>query len=220
MLDADGARLAERRRPEPDVPDHVGLGGHGRASISARRPLGFVERAHRAPTPGPAGWRSRSLQSDFDPNLVRLFDKQAQGWVGAVRRRGGRAAVGVDQRPSRRVALQASLTQPVRLRRLHARPAARCVWRARWRSPRRRALPTTRSRSCACARTARTACRSPSIASTTRRHDRRPAAGPGGLCRGGAGARLSAHAAAARRWAARATATSSRPACSTSMPAT
>ena len=36
----------------------------------------------RGPTPGPTGWRSRSLQSDFDPNLVRLFDKQAQGFVG------------------------------------------------------------------------------------------------------------------------------------------
>ena len=35
-------------------------------------------------SPGPAGSPCRSLQDDFDPNLVRLFDKYAQGSVGST----------------------------------------------------------------------------------------------------------------------------------------
>ena len=79
MLDADGCRLGERRRPEPAVPGHF-------------RVVGTVGRRHRQPgfffsgcasgiSPGPTGWPSRSLQDDFDPRLVRMFDKQAVGWT-------------------------------------------------------------------------------------------------------------------------------------------
>jgi hypothetical protein len=49
------------------------------------------------------------LQSDFDPNLVRLFDKQAQGWVGqSVVESGENLSVSVNA--SSTVALQGSMS--------------------------------------------------------------------------------------------------------------
>ena len=47
----------------------------------------------------------------FDPHLVRLFDKQGQGWVGqSVVEAGEQLSVSIDARST--VALQASLTSP------------------------------------------------------------------------------------------------------------
>ena len=90
-------RLDERRRPEPDVPDHVGVGGDG----AARHRHGGLRLLELAS--GTYAWTSRLaqqvLQSDFDPHLVRLFDKQAQGWVGQSVVEAGEQPVGVDQRP-------------------------------------------------------------------------------------------------------------------------
>ena len=75
MLDADGAGWTERHRPEPDVPDRcrprrwvvtLELGATGISASSSG-------------ASGTFAWTSRlaqqSLQDDFDPNLVRLFDK-------------------------------------------------------------------------------------------------------------------------------------------------
>jgi hypothetical protein len=60
-------------------------------------------------------WTTRfaqqSLQADFDPNLVRMFDKQAQGWVGWQEVAGGTdisATIGQGQGLAR----QANLTSP------------------------------------------------------------------------------------------------------------
>jgi hypothetical protein len=60
-------------------------------------------------------WTSRLaqqvLQSDFDPLLVRLFDKQGQGWVGhSVVEAGEQLSVSINAQST--VALQASLTSP------------------------------------------------------------------------------------------------------------
>jgi len=64
---------------------------------------------------GTYAWTSRLaqqvLQSDFDPNLVRLFDKQAQGWVGqSVLEAGEHLSVSINAQAT--VALQASMTSP------------------------------------------------------------------------------------------------------------
>jgi hypothetical protein len=64
---------------------------------------------------GTYAWTSRlaqqALQSDFDPQLVRLFDKQGQGWVGqSVVEAGERLSVSIDAQST--VAPQASLTSP------------------------------------------------------------------------------------------------------------
>ena len=51
------------------------------------------------------------LQSDFDPHLVRLFDKQGQGWVGqSVVEAGEQLSVSINAQST--VALQASMTSP------------------------------------------------------------------------------------------------------------
>ncbi len=64
---------------------------------------------------GTYAWTSRLaqqvLQSDFDPHLVRLFDKQGQGWVGqSVVEAGEQLSVSINAQST--VALQASLTSP------------------------------------------------------------------------------------------------------------
>jgi hypothetical protein len=64
---------------------------------------------------GTYAWTSRLaqqvLQSDFDPHLVRLFDKQGHGWVGqSVVEAGEQLSVSINAQST--VALQASLTSP------------------------------------------------------------------------------------------------------------
>ena len=64
---------------------------------------------------GTYAWTSRLaqqvLQSDFDPHLVRLFDKQGQGWVGqSVVEAGEQLSVSINAQST--VALQASMTSP------------------------------------------------------------------------------------------------------------
>ena len=64
---------------------------------------------------GTYAWTNRLaqqvLQSDFDPHLVRLFDKQGQGWVGqSVVEAGEQLSVSINAQST--VALQASLTSP------------------------------------------------------------------------------------------------------------
>ncbi|MPZ33583.1 MAG: DUF4114 domain-containing protein [Rhodospirillales bacterium] len=64
---------------------------------------------------GSFAWTPRfaqqSLQPDFDPTLVRMFDKQSQGWVGS---RDVASGEGISARigPSDGVAKQAGLTSP------------------------------------------------------------------------------------------------------------
>ena len=66
-------RLDERHRPEPAVPGHVGRRRDGGLEPRRRRP------AFTSVAAGTFAWTNRvaqqSMQSDFDPNLVRLFDK-------------------------------------------------------------------------------------------------------------------------------------------------
>ena len=108
----------------------------------------------------------QSLQSDFDPNLVRMFDKYAQGWVGqTVVAAGESVSVSVDGAAAQ--AIQGLLTSDfgfadfvndtaaVRV----ARPVAVAETGA---------APDDDDRHRArCARTARTTCGSPSTGSTT-----------------------------------------------------
>ena len=65
--------------------------------------------------PVPYTWTSRLaqqvLQSDFDPQLVRLFDKQGHGWVGqSVVEAGEQLSVSINAAST--VALQATMTSP------------------------------------------------------------------------------------------------------------
>ena len=129
------------------------------------------------PTPGPAGWRSRCCSPTSILNLVRLFDKQAQGWVGqSVVEAGEQLSVSINAQST--VALQASMTSPfdfadftsasgaVRVARAGGRRRdgrrGRRHGRDRARAPERRGQPVahllSRRRSC--------------------RHDRRPARRP------------------------------------------
>lgn len=79
----------------------IGLGAGG---------LGFGTAAS-----GAYAWTNRlaqqSLQSDFDANLVRLFDKQTQGWVGqSVVASGQDVSVSIDGAPAE--AVQGTLSTP------------------------------------------------------------------------------------------------------------
>jgi hypothetical protein len=53
----------------------------------------------------------QSLQPDFDPTLVRMFDKQAQGWIGSREVVSGEG-ISAQLGPSDGLAKQASLTSP------------------------------------------------------------------------------------------------------------
>ncbi len=108
----------------------------------------------------------QSLQADFDPALVRLFDKQGQGaevqrYVAA----GQALDVSIDGVDAQ--AIQAGLTSSVRLRRLHVERRRRARGAAGGDCGDTRAAPTTSRPWCACARTARICCRSLSTRSTT-----------------------------------------------------
>ena len=108
MLDARRQRLAERRRSEPDVPGDV---RRAPPSTSAWVAATWASaRPHRGPSPGPP-LAQQSLQADFDPNLVRLFDRQAQGSVGAVEVTAGEdVSVTVDGTSAQ--AIQGTLSAP------------------------------------------------------------------------------------------------------------
>ena len=108
----------------------------------------------------------QSLQPDFDPNLVILFDKQAQGTRGAgapVVRRGAR---GVDQRLVGRRRSRRSLSSPFGFADFLSGDGAVRVARPVAVAETADGAATTRPPSCGCARTARTTCRSPSTGST------------------------------------------------------
>ena len=74
-------RLDQRRRPEPLVPDACPTPPRRSASMIGPDAFGFFS----ARAPDSFAWTSQlaqqSLQPDFDPDLVTLFDKQAQGTV-------------------------------------------------------------------------------------------------------------------------------------------
>ena len=77
--------------------------------------LGTTAFSFSSAASGAYAWTNRLaqqvLQSDFDPNLVRLFDKQAQGWVGqSVVEAGEHLSVSINAHST--VALQASMTSP------------------------------------------------------------------------------------------------------------
>ena len=93
-------RLAERRRPEPDVPDHVGLAdqcGNRYRHVGLRLLEHGVRHLRLDQPAGTAGAAVRLRSPPGAP--VR----QAGAGLGrAIRRRGGRTSVGLDQRASRR----------------------------------------------------------------------------------------------------------------------
>jgi hypothetical protein len=77
--------------------------------------LGTAAFSFSSAASGAYAWTNRLaqqvLQSDFDPNLVRLFDKQAQGWVGqSVVEAGEHLSVSINAQST--AALQASMTSP------------------------------------------------------------------------------------------------------------
>ncbi len=101
MLDADGSGWTSGADQSLMFQTMSASAAHGARSTSATAALGLLERGVGAPTPGPAGWRSRCCSRTSILNLVRLFDKQAQGWVGPIRRRGGGTACRCRSTPSR-----------------------------------------------------------------------------------------------------------------------
>jgi hypothetical protein len=107
MLDVDGSgwdsganqSLMFQTMSRSDAAVHLGLGTGA---------LDFTSGAS-----GSFAWTMRlaqqSLQSDFDPNLVRMFDKYAHGWVGqTVVGAGESVSVSVDGASAR--AIQGLLT--------------------------------------------------------------------------------------------------------------
>ena len=120
-------RLDQRRRPDACCSQTM---SHAAAPMSA---------CMSAPTPsassarasGSFAWTSQlaeqSLQPDFDPALVILFDKQAQGGLAAGARVVGRRplAVSIDAAPA--AGDPGGPQQPVRLCRLPVGRAARCA---------------------------------------------------------------------------------------------
>ncbi len=159
------------------------------------------------------------LQPDFDPNLVRLFDKQAQGWVEqSVVAAGDDLAVSLNAKAMQ--AGQGTMTSSfgfadfmsdqgvVRV----ARPVAVAeTARPCRRHDRHRACPAER--------------RGQAVGELLqgrrlRWHDQGRAARAGRLRGPGGGARLTSSRQATRRSLVLATATMPRPACGTSMPAT
>ena len=113
-------------------------------------------------------WTTRmaeqSLQADFDPALVVMFDKQTQGSVAQAHVSAGQGlSISIDAASTQ--ALQAALSSPFGFADFSP-VTVRCGWRVRWRWRRRPAVTTTRPRSCGCARAGRTTCRSPSTGST------------------------------------------------------
>ena len=110
MLDADGSGLDERHRPEPDVPGHV-----ARSATVGARPrhhgVCLLECGVRRLSPGPTVWRSRSLQSDFDPNLVRCSTSRRR--AGSANRSSRRVSTCRSRSTAQStMALQASMTSP------------------------------------------------------------------------------------------------------------
>ena len=110
MLDADWRRLDERRRPEPDVPDHVGLGGDGGVDIGTAS-LGFSSL--------PSGYLRLDQPAGAAGAAVRLRSSPGapvrQAGAGLGRRNpSSRRANSCRSRstPQSTVALQASLTSP------------------------------------------------------------------------------------------------------------
>ena len=83
----------------PDAAVHLGLGTAARWTSPAARSGSFAWTIRLA---------QQSLQSDFDPNLVRMFDKYAHGWVGQRWWRGRGVSVSVDGASAR--AIQGLLT--------------------------------------------------------------------------------------------------------------
>ena len=201
------ACCSRRCRPTPPPSTRPGC---GTAWISA------------APRRATFAWTSllaqQSLQADFDPNLVRMFDKQAQGGL-AQSVAPPATTFGVDRRRRDAHAVQGTLSTPfgfadfvsgdgaaVRV----ARPVAVAETAGGL---------TTRSPWCACGRTART-----TVAQLLRVDDldgtidgMRP--GDDGYAAAAAAGPMR-RAPAARRSTVRATATTRRPRCCTSTPAT
>ena len=109
MLDADGSGWASGADQSlmfqamsasgANVGIDIGTSGFGFSSMAS----------------GTYAWTSRLaqqvLQADFDPHLVRLFDKQGQGWVGqSVVEAGEHLSVSINAQST--VTLQASMTSP------------------------------------------------------------------------------------------------------------
>jgi hypothetical protein len=109
MLDADGSGWASGADQSLMFQTMSAAGAGVEIDIGAST-LGFASVAS-----GTYAWTSRLaqqvLQSDFDPHLVRLLDKQGQGWVGqSVVGAGDQLSVSIDAHST--VALQASMTSP------------------------------------------------------------------------------------------------------------
>jgi hypothetical protein len=110
-------------------------------------------------------WTNRfaqqSLQADFDPNLVRLYDRQGHGALAQETLSAGES-LSLSVNAASAQAIQGTLSSPFGFADFVAADGV-VRWRGPSRSPRPLAAETIRSRSCACARTARTASRSRSI---------------------------------------------------------
>jgi hypothetical protein len=109
MLDADGSGWASGADQSLMFQTMSASGGSVEIDIGPSA-LGFSSMAS-----GTYACTSRLaqqvLQSDFDPHLVRLFDKQGHGWVGqSVVGAGEQLSVSIDAHST--VALQASMTSP------------------------------------------------------------------------------------------------------------
>ncbi len=109
-------RLDQRRRPEPPAADRVPCRRHRRTGSRTGRLRLLQHRLGRLRLDEPE-MAEQSLQPDFDPALVIMFDKQAQGGLAAGARGVGRGLVGVDRCRARRGGA-GDPQQPVRLCRL------------------------------------------------------------------------------------------------------
>ena len=186
MLDSDGPAAGCRRDQVAAVPD---LSHDGDATVGMSLGNGTTSLASAATAP--YAWTARlaqqSLQADFDPGLVLLFDKQGQGSVASPHRRAPAQSVGVSIDGSRRPRGAGHPQQSVRLRRLLRRRRRRArLARGLDRPDRGRRQQRARRGAHAPGRREQPAAhllqgRRPE------RHDRRQGAGPRRLRRGGAG---------------------------------
>jgi hypothetical protein len=109
MLDADGSGWAS------GADQSLMFQTMSASATTVALDLGTTAFSFSSAASGTYAWTNRLaqqvLQSDFDPNLVRLFDKQAQGWVGqSVVEAGEDLSVSINAQSA--VALQASMTSP------------------------------------------------------------------------------------------------------------
>jgi len=95
------------------------------ASMSSSLTLGGTTINFDGTVAAPYAWSARfaeqALQDNFDPNLVRLFDKHAQGWVGSQDVDAG-AAVSALIGQGQGFARQANLTSPYGIADFSSRP--------------------------------------------------------------------------------------------------